>query len=117
MPAYLTSDQGTQFTSALWVHTCDVIGTNHNTTTAYHPQSNSMEEKAYRQLKDKLKDTSMAAADWPQHLPWILLDINNAPKGCTPSVSRTPVGTWFREVTLGKVEVPPARLVYQGWCH
>ena len=22
----------------------------------------------------------MATADWPQHLPWILLDINNAPK-------------------------------------
>jgi len=22
----------------------------------------------------------MAAADWPQHLPWVLLDINNAPK-------------------------------------
>jgi len=22
----------------------------------------------------------MAVVDWPQHLPWVLLDINNAPK-------------------------------------
>ena len=33
MPAHLTSDQGAQFTSALWARTCDVIGIHHNTTT------------------------------------------------------------------------------------
>ena len=37
--AHLMSDQGAQFTSALWVRLCDIIGTHHNTTTAYHPQS------------------------------------------------------------------------------
>ena len=79
MPAYLTSDQGAQFTSTLWSRTCEVIGAHHNTTTAYHPQSNSMVERSYRQLKDALK-ARMAAADWPQHLSWVLLDINNAPK-------------------------------------
>ncbi len=55
------------------------IGAHHNTTTAYHPQSNGMVERAHRRLKDALK-ARMAAADWPQHLPWVLLDINNAPK-------------------------------------
>jgi len=77
--AHLTSDQGAQFTSTLWARLCDVIGTHHNTTTAYHPQSNGMVERAHRRLKDALK-ARMAAADWPQHLPWVLLDINNAPK-------------------------------------
>jgi len=76
VPAHLTSDQGAQFTSALWGRLCDVIGTHHNTTTAYHPQSNGMVERAHRWLKDTLKATT----DWPQHLPWVLLDINNAPK-------------------------------------
>jgi len=79
VPARLTSDQGAQFTSALWARLCDVIGTHHNTTTAYHPQSNGMVERAHRRLKEALK-ARMAAADWPQHLPWVLLDINNAPK-------------------------------------
>jgi transposase InsO family protein len=74
VPAHLTSDQKAQFTSALWARTCDVIGAHHNTTTAYHLQSNSMVERAHRRLK-----AHMAAADWPQHLPWVLLDINNAP--------------------------------------
>jgi len=38
-----------------------------------------MIERAHRRLKDELK-ACMASADWPQHLPWVLLDINNAPK-------------------------------------
>ena len=67
------------FISSLWVCTCNVIGTHHNTTTAYHPQSNGMVERAHRWLKDALK-SCMAAADWPQHLPWVLLDIKNTPK-------------------------------------
>jgi len=79
VPAHLMSDQGAQFTSALWARLCDVIGTHHNTTTPYHPQSNGMVERAHRRLKDALK-ARMAAADWPQHLPWFLLDINNTPK-------------------------------------
>ena len=73
LPAHLISDQGAQFTSALWARTCDVIGTHHNTTTAYHLQSNGMVERAQQWLKE-------VAADWPQHLPWVLLDFNNAPK-------------------------------------
>jgi len=48
MPAHLTLEQGAQFTSALWASTCDVIGTHHNTTTTYHPQSNGMVERALR---------------------------------------------------------------------
>jgi len=79
VPAHLTSDQGAQFTSALWARLCNVIGVHHNTTRAYHPQSNGMVERAHRRIKDALK-AHMAAAELPQHLPWVLLDINNAPK-------------------------------------
>jgi len=79
IPAHLMSDQGAQFTSSLWACTCEVIGAHHNTTTAYHPQSNGMVERAHRRLKDALK-ARLAAADWPEHLPWVLLDMNVAPK-------------------------------------
>ena len=82
-----------QLTSALWARLCDVIGTHHNTNTAYHPQSNGMVERAHWRLKDTLK-APVAAADWPQHLPWVLLDINNAPKEDTgKSVAQMVYGT------------------------
>jgi len=79
VPTHLTSDQWAQFTYSLWVRTCEVIGTYHNTTTANHPQSNGMVERAHMRLKEALK-ARMAAADWPEHFPWVLLDINGAPR-------------------------------------
>ncbi len=51
----------------------------HVTTTAYHPQSNGMVERVHRHLKEGLKARG-AAADWPQHLPWVLLNIRTALK-------------------------------------
>ena len=79
VPARLTSDQGRQFTSALWSHTCRLLGVEHITTTAYHPQSNGMVERVHRQLKDALK-ARLAGPAWPQHLPWVLLGLRAAPK-------------------------------------
>jgi cleavage and polyadenylation specificity factor subunit 1 len=77
--ALLTSNKGAQFTSTPWARTSDVIGTHHNTTTAYHPQSNGMVERAQRRLKDALQ-ARIAATEWPQHLSWVLLDMNNHPR-------------------------------------
>jgi hypothetical protein len=51
----LTTDRGTQFTSALWSSTCMSLGIKHVPTTAYHPQSNGMVERLHRQLKDALR--------------------------------------------------------------
>ncbi len=69
VPAHLTSDQGAQFTSALWARLCDVIGLHHNTTTVYHPQSNGMIERAHRRLKEALK-ARMAAMSRPVWVPY-----------------------------------------------
>jgi transposase InsO family protein len=78
-PAVITSDRGSQFTSSIWAATCQQLGVKHVTTTAYHPQSNGMVERVHRHLKEGLKARG-AAADWPQHLPWVLLNIRTAPK-------------------------------------
>jgi hypothetical protein len=40
IPAIITSDRGSQFTSSIWAATCQQLGVKHITTTAYHPQSN-----------------------------------------------------------------------------
>ena len=79
IPAIINSDRGSQFTSSILAATCQQLGVKHVTTTAYHPQSNGMVERVHRHLKEGLKARG-AQADWPQHLPWVLLNIRTAPK-------------------------------------
>jgi transposase InsO family protein len=79
VPADITTDRGTQFTSQVWEKFCTRLGVQHHMTTAYHPASNGLVERAHRQLKDSLR-TRLAGNDWPAHLPWILLGLRAAPK-------------------------------------
>ena len=41
VPARITTDRGTQFTSGTWGDWCQKQGVQHITTTAYHPQTNA----------------------------------------------------------------------------
>jgi hypothetical protein len=79
VPAVVTSDRGPQFTSAVWAGICAKLGMAHKKTTAYHPQSNGMVERVHRQLKEGLAARG-ADTDWPDHLPWVLLNIRSTPK-------------------------------------
>jgi len=79
VPSLITSDRGTQFTSAVWEALCNKLGVAHTTTTAYHPQANGLVERAHRQLKEALR-SRLAGAAWPDHLPWALLGLRAAPK-------------------------------------
>jgi hypothetical protein len=97
VPAVITTDQGTQFTSSAWQSACSTWGSQHITTTAFHPQSNGMVERSHRQLKDALR-ARLAGTQWYHHLPWVLLGLRAAPKdvggtssaelvfGCPPSL-------------------------------
>jgi len=76
-PHTITSDRGAQFTSQLWRDLCTQLGTLHITTTAYHPEANGMVERVHRRLKDALR-ARCAAADWADHLPWVLLGLRAA---------------------------------------
>ena len=78
VPSVLTSDLGTQFTSATWVEACTKFGIRCQTTTPYHPESNGMVERFHRRLKDALRARS-ASSDWPDQLPLILLGLRSAP--------------------------------------
>jgi hypothetical protein len=79
VPAAMTSDRGVQFVSAVWEAICKRLNIQHKLTTAYHPQANGMVERFHRQLKEALRSRA-AAADWEQHLPWVLLGLRAAPK-------------------------------------
>ncbi len=69
VPECITSDHGPQFTSAVWSALCSRLGISRSLTTAFHPQSNGMVERAHRQLKDAMRARA-AGHDWPSHLPW-----------------------------------------------
>ncbi len=74
----LTSDRGTQFTSAIWDTLCQQLGIQHQPTTAFHPQANGMVERCHRRLKDTLR-ARLAGPDWPLHLLWVLMGLRAAP--------------------------------------
>jgi transposase InsO family protein len=85
--AVITSDRGAQFTSSLWAALYSLLNIQHNQTTANHPQSNGMVERFHRRLKDTLR-ARCAAANWVDHLPWVLLGLRAAARednGSTPA--------------------------------
>ncbi len=120
VPAVITSDRGTQFTSPVWEALCKGLHIQQITTTAFHPCSNGMVERCHRQLKDALRARSVAN-DWPDHLPWVLLGMRAAPKedstvasaemvlgdplmlpGQPPAAEQPPPPQWsYRDALLG----------------
>ncbi len=75
----MTSDRGRQFCSSVWDALTRRLGVKMRFTTAYHPQSNGLVERFHRRLKEALR-ARLAGADWPQHLPWVLLGLRAAPR-------------------------------------
>jgi hypothetical protein len=79
VPRVVTTDRGTQFTSATWASLARTLGFQHITTSAYHPQANGMVERFHRQLKAALRARNCGTA-WAEHLAWALLGLRAAPK-------------------------------------
>ena len=50
----LTSDQGSQFTSSVWLEVCSILRIMRIKTTNFHPQSNEMIERFHSSLKSSL---------------------------------------------------------------
>ena len=67
LPAELTSDKGSQFTSELWATMSQLNGTRLHRTTAYHPQSNGIVERFHRHLKSALM-ARLTGPDWIDEL-------------------------------------------------
>jgi transposase InsO family protein len=78
VPAIITSDRGSQFTSNIWNSLCLLLQIKRQPTTAYHPQANGMVERLHRRLKDALRARG-ATATWAAELPWVLLGLRSSP--------------------------------------
>lgn len=79
LPAHITSDRGSVFTSGLWSSLANILGIKLHHTTAYHPQSNGMIERWHRTIKVALM-ARCSSSDWAYHLPWVLLGLRTMPK-------------------------------------
>ena len=75
-PRMISSDQGTQFESALFTALSNLIGAQRTRTTPYHPQANGMVERFHRTLKAALM--SNPHIPWPDALPTVLLGLRTA---------------------------------------
>jgi hypothetical protein len=75
LPSTVTTDRGTQFTSAMWTSTCMWLSIKHVLTIAYHIQSNGMVQCMHQKIKDAL----CAHCEGPA-MPWVLLGLRAAPK-------------------------------------
>ena len=80
VPQDITTDQGPQFTSALWSELCTTLGILPLRTTSYHPQSNGMVERVHRVLKERLMARASRPSDWMANLPLVLLGLRSTPR-------------------------------------
>lgn len=74
-PRTITTDQGSQFESALFKALTELLGAKHIHTTPYHPASNGMVERWHRSLKAALMCHS---TPWLDILPTVLLGLRTS---------------------------------------
>ena len=79
IPESVTTDNGSQFTSAVWQQLLNTWGIKAHFTTPYHPQSNGLVERFHRRLKEAL---NALANDEPEQ--WF----GASPAHSSPSVLR-----------------------------
>ena len=89
VPSTVTSDRGSQFTSAIFQQLTRIWGIEAIVTAPYHPESNGLVERFHRRLKESLIALGADEPDkWFWRLPMALLAIRTTIKpdiGASPS--------------------------------
>lgn len=76
-PKRFITDRGTQFTSKEWKDFIDKLGVEHKLTSAYHPQSNGIDERLNGTLMRILRAyVDKFQEKWDEHLKWSLYVYN-----------------------------------------
>ncbi len=119
VPQQITSDRGSQFTSSVWDSLMRRLGVKSRLTTPYHPQSNGAIERFHRRLKEALR-ARLAGSSWAEHLPWVLLGLQAAPREdsgvpAAELVYRAPLALPSQFLTAA--EPPPSLFVNQLQSH
>ena len=84
----MTSDRGSQFTTALWTYVPQSLSIQLHRTTSYHSQSNRLVKRFKMYIKAQLVDSN-----WTEVLPWVLLGLRTAQKKSWTSILWTIICT------------------------
>lgn len=76
VPLHVVTDRGKQFESELFSELSKLVGFHRLRTTSYHPQANSLIERAHRTIKSAIMARKQS---WIDALPIVLLGIRAAP--------------------------------------
>ena len=95
VPATITSDRGSQFSSEVFQQLTRIWGIKTVMTTPYHPESNGMVERFHRRLKEALIALGTEEPhQWFWRLPCAMLAIRTTVK---PDISASPADLVFGE--------------------
>ena len=72
----MVMDKGLQFTYHFFTSSLEMLGISLHHTMSYHPKGNRMVDLVRRSLENSL---FAQGGEWKQELPWVLLEIRNAP--------------------------------------
>ena len=79
LPLRLTTDRGPEFTNKFIAAMCEIVGTMHCKSTAYHPQSDGQTERMNKVLEDMLRHyINPKQNNWEELLAPAEFAINNA---------------------------------------
>jgi len=88
IPKNISSDRGTHFTSEVMSQLQKELGVKQHLSTAWHPESNGIVERAHRTMKNALYSTcAEKGCDWATALPYIVNSMNmakNKSTKCSP---------------------------------
>ena len=95
VPKAITTDRGSQFSSAIWRQLLQVWGIENHQTSAYHPEANGLVERLHRRMKEALIALCEDARDqWYWRLPMVLLALRTTFK---PDVGASPADLVYGE--------------------
>ena len=84
LPESFTSDRGTQFTSDVWKHLCQILKIDAKFSTAYHPETDGQTERINAIMEHYLRAfCNYKQDDWAKWLPGAEFSANNAPSSTT----------------------------------
>jgi transposase InsO family protein len=89
IPKYIHSDQASEFCSAVFSETCQILGIEKTRTTPFRPQSDGMVERMNRVVNAMLRQyVNELQSDWDQYLPLCSIAYNStvhSSTGFTPN--------------------------------
>ena len=107
-PSILLSDGGTQFVAELMENVLKILGIKHSVSTAYHPQTNGLCERANGTIKSLIcKVAHDNPGNWDRLLPCVLFAYRESPQETT--------GFAPFELVYGSVPRGPMTLVKDLW--